>query len=474
MSVRERTSRMHTPGMKDSSPASQDHQMEDEQPVRGTESTVLHKEVSRRTLLKGGGAALAGLTVLQVAGPAHAFPSGEEDGNDDQPDPSQSLGRPGDVVLPWLDQPPPFPAPDFGGSQLVWEELNSWLIPPEKFHFVTHYGIPTGLDNPAAWRVAVAGLVRHGLSLSLADLKDRPRREIDFTLECSGNNGTGLPFATGFIGNARWAGTPLAPVLEEAGLLKEAVEIVFYGIDRGTQVIRDNSGIVRGGLTGVVEPDAGGGLDLTITEQFARSMSLDDALDPRNLLCYEMNGEPLPEKNGFPIRLIAPGWYGVANVKWLTRIEVRNQRHAGNFMARDYVTIREEQRNGQPLWTFSTVRHDRLKSAPAKVVRRDSRYVVLGAAWGAPIAAVEVRIDNGPWLPARLFGPVAHSRNRRGLAWRFWTFGWGMPTTGQHMVTSRAFDADGNVQPAPDDPFLASKVTFWESNGHITRQVLIP
>jgi hypothetical protein len=120
------------------------------------------------------------------------------------------------------------------------------------------------------------------------------------------------------------------------------------------------------------------------------------------------------------------------------------------------------------------VRHDRLKSAPARVVRRDSRYVVLGAAWGAPIAAVEVRIDNGPWLPARLFGPVAHKRNRSGLAWRFWTFGWGMPATGQHMVTSRAFDADGNVQPAPDDPFLASKVTFWESNGYITRQVLIP
>ena len=232
------------------------------------------------------------------------------------------------------------------------------------------------------------------------------------------------------------SGMPAGPVhlslqvLEEAGLLKGAVEIVFYGIDRGTQVIRDNSGIVSGGLTGTVEPDAGGGLDLTITEQFARSMSLDDALDPRNLLCYEMNGEPLPEKNGFPIRLIAPGWYGVANVKWLTRIEVRNQRHAGNYMARDYVTIREEQRNGQPLWTFSTVRHDRLKSAPARVVRRGSRYVVLGAAWGAPIAAVEVRIDNGPWLPARLFGPVAHNRNRRGLAWRFWTFGWGMPASG--------------------------------------------
>ncbi len=431
-----------------------------------------HRDVSRRTLLKGAGAALAGLS---VAGPAHAFQRDDDRAqhvwDDDQPDPSQSLGQPGDVVLPWLDQRPGDPPPNIAGSQLVWEELDSWLTPPEKFHYVAHYGVPSDLDA-GSWRVRVSGLVANRLSLTLAELQARPRREVDFTLECSGNHGG--PIATGLIGNARWAGTPLAPVLEEAHLLKDAIEVVFYGIDGGMHTIRDNSGIASGGLTGVIEPDAGGGLDLTITEQFARSMSLDEALDPRNLLCYEMNGEPLPEKNGFPIRLIAPGWYGVANVKWLTRIEVRNQRHAGNYMARDYVTIREEQRNGQPFWTFSTVRHDRLKSAPARVVRRGSRYVVLGAAWGAPIAAVQVRIDNGPWLPARLFGPVAHNRNKRGLAWRFWTFGWGMPASGQHMVTSRAFDADGNVQPAPNDPFLASKVTFWESNGHITRQVLIP
>ena len=204
-------------------------------------------------------------------------------------------------------------------------------------------------------------------------------------------------------------------------------------------------------------------------------MSLDDALDPRNLLCYEMNGEPLPHKNGFPVRLIAPGWYGVANVKWLTRIEVRDQRHAGNFMARDYVTIREEHRgSSEPFWTFSTVRHFRLKSAPAKVVRRGSRYVVLGAAWGAPIAGRggsyrRRTVDAGEALRA--------GGTRAALAWpgvEFWTFNWGMPAAGEHRVTSRAFDTDGNIQPAPNDPFLASKVTFWESNGHITRQVLIP
>lgn len=443
------------------------------------------QDVSRRTVLKGGGAALAGLTVLRVAGPAHAFPghsgqafpghSGQKDESpwdDDKPGPGPTLGNPGDEVIPWLDQPAPNPFPEFAGKQLQWEELDSWLTPTDNFHFVTHFGIPEGLDE-STWQVGVAGLVARPLSLTLADLKARKHREVDFTLECSGNHGTGLDFATGFIGNARWGGTPLGPVLEEAGVLKEAIEVVFYGIDRGTLTIRDNTGIVSGGQTGTVEADAGGGLDLTITEQFARSMSLDDALNPRNLLCYEMNGKPLPHANGFPLRLIAPGWYGVANVKWLTRIEVIDQRYAGNWMARDYVSIREEQREGDTVWTFGTVRHDRLKSAPAKVTRRGSFYAIWGAAWGAPIAAVEVRIDNGPWMPAELLGHPPRGKKSPGFAWRFWGIGWGTPAAGEHQITSRAFDVDGNMQPAPNDPFLASRRTFWESNGHITRRVLI-
>ena len=201
-------------------------------------------------------------------------------------------------------------------------------------------------------------------------------------MECSGNHG--LPFFIGGIGNARWAGTPLAPLLKQAGVLEQGTEVIFWGADSGQVTIRDNSGITGPGQTGTVEPDPGGALDLTITEQFARSMSLEEALSPDNLLCYEMNGEPLPPEHGFPVRLIAPGWYGVANVKWLTRIEVRSQRYAGRFMARDYVTIREEERDGETVWTFATVSHDRLKSAPAKVTRRGDQYAIMGAAWGAP------------------------------------------------------------------------------------------
>ena len=436
------------------------------------------KQVSRRTVLKSGGAALAGLSVLQVAGPAQAFP-GEPSRDEpvawrdaDEGAAEEALQRSGGTVLPWLDQPPPTPIPAGANNLLVWENLNSFQTPAGNFFFVNHYGQPDGLDE-AAWRVDVGGLVRHPRSLSLADIKARPRHEVDFTLECSGNNGTGLAFFIGGIGNARWGGARLAPLLAQSGVLGENSEVIFWGADRGAVAIRDNSGIVSAGATGTVEPDAGEGLDLTITEQFARSMSLEEAMSPDNLLCYEMNGEPLPPEHGFPVRLIAPGWYGVANVKWLTRIEVTDHRYAGRFMARDYVTIREEQRNGDTVWTFTTVSHDRLKSAPAKVTRRGSRYTVMGAAWGAPIAGVQVRVDAGPWQNARMYGPPRRPGSS-GFAWRFWTLDWGTPVPGEHAITSRAFDVHGNVQPSPDDPFLASRRTYWESNGHVTRRVLIP
>jgi DMSO/TMAO reductase YedYZ molybdopterin-dependent catalytic subunit len=419
------------------------------------------QDMDRRTLLKGGGAAVAGLTVLQVAGPAHAFP-----------------GTPGEEeVLEWLDQPPapPFEIP----NQLKWEELDSWLTPADDFMVVSHFNQP--VLNATDWRLDVGGLVDNPRSLSLADLKARPRREVEFTLECSGN--TGLPFFIGGIGNARWAGAQLAPLLKRAGIQKEGIEVVFWGEDANeAQTISDNTGVLdpdgdgvvgpRG--TGRVTPDSDGSRDLTIREQFARSMTLDDALNPENLLCYEMNGGPLPREHGFPVRLIAPGWYGVANVKWLTRIEVWDQQYRGNFMARDYVTIREQVRNGKVVWTFANVRHDRLKSAPAKVTRRGHRYRIMGAAWGAPIAAVEVQVDDGEWREARLLRQPSRSRRARRFAWRFWTIRWPNPAPGEHAIRSRAIDVDGNVQPSPDDPFLASKVTFWESNGRITRRVLIP
>lgn len=382
-------------------------------------------ELSRRTALKQGGAALASLSVLRLAGPAHAFQN-----------------QPGGEVIPWLDQLEDNPVPEVIVQQLDWEQLDSWLTPTDQFFVIKHFNDPALVESD--WQLEISGLVANPMTLTLDDIKARTSADVTFTLECSGN--TGLPFFNGGIGNATWTGTPLAALLEEAAVTEDGHEIVFWGADSGEQVWRD----------------------VTITEHFARSMSLEDAMAEGNLLVYEMNGEPLPSLHGFPLRLIAPGWYGIANVKWLTRIEVRDARYQGNFMAREYVTIREEEHDGESVWTFTSVGRGRLKSAPAKVTMLDDHYTIMGAAWGASIASAEVRIDDGPWLPATLTQGEGEE-----LTWTFWTLDWDAPTPGEHTVTSRATDVDGNVQPAPDDPLLAGKTTYWESNGQITRRVLI-
>jgi DMSO/TMAO reductase YedYZ molybdopterin-dependent catalytic subunit len=368
---------------------------------------------------------VAGAYVLRLSGPASAFQDG-----------------PAGEVIPWLDQRAANPVPEAIVRQLTWEELDAWITPNDQFFVIKHFAFPELAE--AGWRLEIGGLVDTPMTLTLADLKARKRQEVTFALECSGN--TGLPFFDGGVGNAVWTGTPLAALLDEAGAQDAGIEVVFWGADAGEQVWRE----------------------VTITEHFARSMSLADARATGAMVVYAMNGEPLPPEHGFPARLIVPGWYGIANVKWLSRIEVRDARYQGNFMARDYVTIREEEVDGEAVWTFTSVGRNRLKSAPAKVTKGDDGYTIMGAAWGDPIAGVEVRIDDGEWQPAALSTGKGEE-----FAWVFWEFDWGTPDPGEHAVTARATNAAGAVQPAPDDPFLAGKTTYWESNGQITRRVAI-
>lgn len=394
--------------------------------------------IPRRELIIRGSAAIAGLTVLRAVHLAQAFPV-----------------RAGEQVVPWLDQPPENPVPQVVANQLKWETLDSWITPNEQFFSVAHYNRPK--IDAKDWSLRVDGLVERPLNLTLDDLRSRPRQEVVFTLECSGNHG--LPWFVGGIGTARWAGTPLAAVLAQAGVMKAGIEVVFFGSDAGEEVVRE----------------------IKMPQHFARSMSLADATDPRVLLCYEMNGAPLPHANGFPLRLIVPGWYGIANVKWLHRIEVRDTRFMGRFMARDYVTIRQERRAAQAsagsaadpgpdedVWAETSVGRARLKSAPARVTRKDGSYRIIGAAWGAPIARVEVRIDAGPWVPATIDGSEAAE-----FAWKIWSLDWVDPAPGEHVITSRAIDTAGQVQPAMDDPVIANKHTYWESNGQVSRRIAI-
>jgi DMSO/TMAO reductase YedYZ molybdopterin-dependent catalytic subunit len=284
------------------------------------------------------------------------------------------------------------------------------------------------------------------MSLTIDQIVARPRQEVTFTIECSGN--TGAPVFWGGIGNAAWAGTPLAPLLQEAGILDQGREVVFYGHDapKEKEKVGNNE----------------------VASPFARSMALAEAMNPNNLLAYEMNGAPLDSGHGAPLRLLVPGWYGIANVKWLDRIEVIDTRFQGHYMTREYVTVRDEMRDGQLVTTETLVGRALLKSAPARVTRSDGGYKIAGAAWGAPIASVEVQVDDGPWMPATITEGAGSE-----FAWKFWTLPWSNAAPGEHTVTSRATDTAGNVQPAMTDPRIVNKKTFWESNGQITRRVQI-
>ena len=375
--------------------------------------------MERRDFLRRSGLTLTGLLLSPWA--VYAFPS-----------------REGEVLIPFADQPPPSER-----VLLDWNKFDTFITPNNEFFNVSHYGKPE--VDLAAWKLEVSGLVDNPLMLTIEDIKARPRQEVTFTLECSGNHGS--PRFTGAIGNAKWAGTPLAPILKEAGIQENGIEVIFFGHDVGEEERRG----------------------VKMRQNFARSMSVEDALEDTNLLCYEMNGEPLPHANGAPLRLIAPGWYGIACVKWLKRIEVRDTRYMGRFMGRDYVTMREEKRpDGESVWMETSVGRTQLKSLAAKVTRTSDKYRIYGAAWGAPIKTVEVSIDGGAWQKATI-DPEEDAE----FAWKIWHLNWDNPPKGEHTVVSRAIDTKGNIQPAADSDYITGKHTYWESNGQVVRRITI-
>ncbi|HTM50972.1 MAG TPA: sulfite oxidase [Bryobacteraceae bacterium] len=341
-------------------------------------------------------------------------------------------------VIPFLDTKPFNPEK----PNLPWDQLTSWITPDEHIFSVGHYGVPE--FDLAGWKLELGGLIDKPRSFTLEELKARPAKEHTATLECSGNGPAG-----GLIANARWKGTPLAPILKEAGVKPGAIEAVFYAADHGVEKIR--------------------GADYP--QHFARSLSVPDAAKANVLLGYEMNGKQLEKKHGAPVRLIVPGWYGVAWVKWLNRIELHDRRFLSRFMGRDYVTIRGEKRGEDVIWRETSVGRMNLKSVPARVTRgAGGALQVTGAAWsdGTPIQSVEVRVDDEAWRPAKLTANRDHP-----FCWTFWSFDWSDAKPGEHTIASRARDARGRVQPAPDDPFITMKKTYWEANQQAFRKIRV-
>jgi DMSO/TMAO reductase YedYZ molybdopterin-dependent catalytic subunit len=276
------------------------------------------------------------------------------------------------------------------------------------------------------------------------------------TLECSGN-GSSKGFMNA-VYNSRWTGALLAPLLKKCRIDAKAKEVLFLGMDRKTETIRP----------GTKE-------SLTVDVPFGRSLSVADALNLPLLLAYERNGELIEKRNGAPLRLIVPGWYGIANVKWLTRIEVRDRRYMGRYMARDYVTVRGERRGKDINYLETSVARMNLKSVVARVTRKPAQNGAIplkayGAAWsdGTEIKKVEIQVDGGGWRPANWDG-----KPRSQFCWRFFSIELGSMRPGKHVIVSRAVDVNGRIQPSAKDDEIALKKTYWEAYQQWPRTISI-
>jgi DMSO/TMAO reductase YedYZ molybdopterin-dependent catalytic subunit len=206
---------------------------------------------------------------------------------------------------------------------------------------------------------------------------------------------------------------------------------------------------------------------IKVTQQFGRSLSIADATRPEPFIAVALNGEPLSKQQGFPARLIVPGWYGVANVKWLSEIHLQRGRYLGKFQARWYRTLRGETINGEVKWTEAEISRLQLKSIVARVTRAADHHRVHGFVLndGTPLKAVEVKIDDGPWRPATVEPDASR------YAWKLFTHRWDGAAPGEHTLISRVTDAAGRVQPTVTE--LESKLTSLENNAQWPRKVSI-
>lgn len=384
---------------------------------------------TRREMIRESSVALAGLGLLGI--PDWAFPQQAQEG----------------TLVPFTDLPDELTLERTPERRIIdVRQIRDYFTPADEFFTTQHHGHPE--IDVDAYRLSVSGLVDKPLSLSMDDLRAMPGRELVFGFECSGNRGP----VNGLSSNGRWRGVPLRAVLERAGVQPEAREFVFFGADRGEVDVEFR------------------GRTYTVDQQYGRSLRRDKALSGEPLLAYDLNDEPLTTHQGRPLRLLVPGWYGAPNVKWLSEIHVQEDPYLGNYQARWYRTLKGETINGETKWVETAITKMRLKSFIARVTRADDgSHDVFGVVLhdGTPIRSVEVRVDDGPWEPATLDPETT----RETYGWKFFNYSWDDATPGEHTVTSRATDVEGNVQPTAEE--LDDKLTFLEHNLQLPRTLVI-
>ncbi len=315
-------------------------------------------------------------------------------------------------------------------SETPLESVQGWVTPNRLFFVRNHFEVPT-LDL-ASWRLRLDGCVERPTEWTWEELTALPQRSVFATVECAGNGRSflrerapGVQWGAGAIGHAEWTGVPVAKLLEQAGLRPEALEIVFEGADQGTES------------------------DHPEPMQFARSLPLKKALDPDTLLVYRMNGELLQPSHGFPVRLFVPGWYGVASVKWLRRLEAVAQPFHGYFQSVKYTVQRHTAQGNETVVVGPmSIKSEVIRPQPGATLGIGMNRL-FGVAWAGEdaVAAVEVSTDAGrTWNPAELLGPSAR------YSWTLWEYLWEVAEPGDYELRARAISASGHVQPVQHDP----------------------
>ena len=309
-------------------------------------------------------------------------------------------------------------------SGMPLEALRYDLTPAGLHYLLIHFDIPPA--DAASWKLRIEGLVARPRAIGLAELQRMPAATLRVTMECAGN-GRGqvsprypsMPWLEEGVSTAEWTGVPLARLLEEAGMRESAREIVFHGADRG--------------------------FDRGIEHTFSRSLVPTEAVRDDVLVAYAMGGQPLLPQHGAPLRLVVPGWYGMASVKWLERIEVIDRAFDGVQQALSYHFRTVPGGKGTPC---TRMRVNSLMAPPGIPDYYGRRRTVeagpvevLGRAWSgeAAITRVEFSVD-GDWQDALLDPPAGPH------AWRRWTARW-HASQGTHELRCRATDQSGATQP---------------------------
>jgi DMSO/TMAO reductase YedYZ molybdopterin-dependent catalytic subunit len=357
----------------------------------------------------------------------------------------------GEVDVPFTDYPATFAPGGNGFPRRTFDirTIDGFAVSKDKFFVTQHFNQPEIDANK--YRLKLTGMVNKPLELSLADLRRIRTTDLVVGFECSGNS----PRAFQALSSCgKFTGVPLRDVLKEAGVGPKVREVVFLGTDRGEQevVFRQQT--------------------FKLNQQFGRSVTLENATKPEPMLAWALNGEPLTVPQGAPLRVIMPGWYGVANVKWLSEIHLQEDRYLGNYQARWYRSVvgfggTGEDADPGTQWLENEITRIHLKSAIARVRKMGGAHQILGFVLndGTPLKSVEVKIDDGPWQKATL--DPGNSK----YSWKLFTFKWEGATAGPHTLVSRATDAEGNVQPTADE--LKRKKTFLEDNSQFPRKVTI-